>query len=233
MKRIIFFWIAALILCAPLKAFPGAFGIAPEFELHMMGSSQLQWSVIDGTNKQTYALYGKSKYMLSPGLSVFWIHDKNVFFGLSGFYRRAEGEFQTPDNDAGLSVQFSEQVLLVRFGYIEFYRSRIWNLAPSSDEFWPTFPFGHFRFGVFRSDISRSPDFTDYDPAWAGFLGLEIGALYLASEQLHFTLSGCVDYTFTVTPYTAAAAGGRNKILNNILIFGLTGQFGWISDNPR
>jgi len=203
-----------------------------ELEIHFVGNSEIQWSIVSGGDKQTSALFGKSGMGLAPGGSLFYISNRNLYFGLSGLYRQFRGEFQTPNRGPNKTIAFREEALIFRIGYIDYFSGGKWSLN-HWDEILPAYPFGHIRMGVFRSDISSSSsDFEAFDPAYAGLFGIEFGALYRPKERFYFFVSGMVDYTFTVVPYTAHYSDRREEILNNIMMFNLCGQFGLISEEP-
>ena len=231
--KIFFLVLLAAAVLIPGIAFGGSFGIGPEADLDFFGNSQLQWSVVKGSSTATYALFGKQSVSLSPGLTFFYIFDKNVILGGTALYRNFPGEFQVPDNKPNLPVNFEEEALIFRVGYIDFYRDRTWHFSDFDAPVLPAFPFGHFRLGIYRSDISGSKDFKQFQPAYAGSLGIEMGAIFMPAEKFYFTLSGLVDYTFTVVPYKAHIAGVSHEILNNVLLFGISFQLGFLSDTPE
>ncbi|MBZ0273428.1 hypothetical protein K8I61_15420 [bacterium] len=221
----------AIIL--PARAFAGANALTIDLQLAIAGSSDLQWSIETPNDTATYALFGKSGVGLFPGVTWTHIFDNNLVIGLTGQYRDYGGEFQTPGvSSKNAAVRFREYAGIFRFGYADYYARGKWGVRPW-DDILPAYPFGNFRAGVIRSDISRASDFSEFGPAWIGFVGLEFGGMHLPTDRLLLVVSGMVDYTFAVTPYTAEYPRQTEKILNNILQFSLGAQFGLISEPPK
>ncbi|MCZ7585602.1 MAG: hypothetical protein M5R36_20910 [Deltaproteobacteria bacterium] len=224
--------VLTLMLLSASSAHAGAFGIGGELEIPLVGNAEMQWIVTTPNDQVNYALFGKSTPGVAPGGTIFYIIDKNLFIGGTLLFRYMQGEFQVPDRGPNKPIQFIEEVAMFRLGYIDYFGNNQYALA-HWNEVIPAYPFGHFRLGLFRSDISSSPDFEDFSPAWSGFAGLEFGALYCAAERFHFVFSGTVDYSFGIVPYESNAAGRRDEILANFLLVGMALQFGTVTEPPN
>ncbi len=222
----------------PAGAFGAASGIGAEYELAAVGLGELIWRVTSDAERNTgsqttdYSLGGRIYPGSAVGLSVFRIFNSNIYLGLSGQYRDFPANFQTPAGGDNENLRLSEQLLLFRMGYIDYFYDSKWTVGDFGDAL-KAHPFGQARLGIIRSTLTQSDPLEDFDPAVCGLFGFELGSLFLPYTHGYFHLSAYVDYTFTVAPYKSDGAGSSQEILLNILYFGLSAQFGYVSENPE
>ncbi|MCC6159931.1 MAG: hypothetical protein IT350_17900 [Deltaproteobacteria bacterium] len=215
------------------RANAGSVGFGPEIEFLLMGTTEAQWSVHDGREWQTYAKMGQARFGPAPGFTITKIFNNNIVLAGSAFYRHYTGEIATPGiYYEKANIEYDEVGGLLRLGFMDFY-DLYWTPSPFVGEA-PTHPFGHFRLGVYYSDISGASDFAEYDPGVTIAPGIEFGTFFLPAGNFYVGLSGFVDYVISVDPYEGESPPGvQNKILNNIMFFGFAIHGGVVTEKPR